>query len=102
MSTVTRTPGETEQHTSATEEEDERPISEAVVAELAAVEGVEPSALTERLYDSIDPDALNDLYRAANERGEHMRLAFTLGDQEVVVESGRRVSVRDADDAPSR
>jgi hypothetical protein len=80
------------------------PIGSAVVEALAAVEGVDPKDLDVRLYDSIDGDALEVLYRTAVERGERLRVAFTIAEYEVVVESDGRVIVRERRDreAPRR
>ncbi|UIP00180.1 hypothetical protein Hbl1158_02070 [Halobaculum sp. CBA1158] len=36
-----------------------RPASERVVDGVAAAEGVEPAALDSRLYDAVDPEALD-------------------------------------------
>jgi hypothetical protein len=74
-------------------------ISSAVVEALAAVENVEPENLDVRLYDSVESDALDELYRATAERAEHLRVAFTLGSYEVVLEDGGQIVVRSRSDA---
>lgn len=102
MSAVTQSTNETERYPLRDEAGDERPISEAVIDAVAAAEGVESSELTERLYDSIDPDALNHLYETATERGEHLRVTFTLGDYEVVVDNEETLLVREPTEQPSR
>lgn len=71
-----------------------KPISEAVITAVAAAEGVDPSELSTRLYDSIDPDALDDLYATACERDSHLRLTFTLCEHEVVIEKEKQIVVR--------
>ncbi|MFB6188598.1 MAG: HalOD1 output domain-containing protein [Halapricum sp.] len=38
-------------------------VSRIVVETIADAEGVEPTDMEERLYDVIDPDALNSLFR---------------------------------------
>jgi hypothetical protein len=73
------------------------PITDAVVEALAAVEGVEPENLDLRLYDSIDGDAVERLYEITADRGERLRLAFTVGEYEVVVDNRGYVAVREPD-----
>lgn len=77
------------------------PISETIVRALAAVENVEPEELGTRLYDSVDPEALDCLYGTAAERSEHLRLAFTVGKYEVVVTDDGNCLVRERSDAAS-
>lgn len=77
------------------------PLSEAIVEALAAVENVEPDELGARLYDSFDPEALDDLYGTAAERSERLRLAFTVDGYEVVVVDDGDFFVRERPDAAS-
>jgi hypothetical protein len=79
----------------------EGPISETIVRALAAVENVEPDELGTRLYDSVDPEALDCLYGTAVERSERFRLAFTVGGYEVIVADGGDCLVRERSDAAS-
>lgn len=102
MSAVTQSTNEPEQYRSEYGQQCDYPISEAVVDAVAAAEGVEPTELTARLHDSIDTDALDRLYESATERGEDLRLAFTFGEYEVVIESERPVLVRESSEDPSR
>jgi hypothetical protein len=76
------------------------PISERIVEALATVENVEPDELGARLYDSVDPEALDSVYGTAAERSERLRLAFTIGDYEVVVSDDGCVLVRERLDGP--
>ena len=71
------------------------PISESIVEALAAVENVQPDQLGTRLYDSLDPEALDCLYGTAVERSEGFRLAFTISGYEVVVADDGRLLVRE-------
>jgi hypothetical protein len=64
---------------------DDGPVSEAIVKALAAVENVEPTDLDVRLYDSVDPEALDRLYETAAERSERLEVSFTIGGYVVVV-----------------
>lgn len=73
---------------------DECPISEAVVRALADAEGVDPVELDARLYDSVDGDALDQVYETAVERGGTFRLEFAVGEYLVVAEAHGRVTVR--------
>lgn len=77
------------------------PISECIVKALAAVENIEPDELGARLYDSVDPEALDSVYGTAAERSERLRLAFTIGDYEVVISDDGNVLVREQLDGPS-
>jgi hypothetical protein len=73
-------------------------ISDTVVEALAAVENVEPEHLDVRLYDSIDSDALDELYQTTAERPERLRVAFTIGTYEVTVADNGQVVVRQRED----
>ncbi|WP_435177419.1 HalOD1 output domain-containing protein [Halorussus sp. AFM4] len=77
------------------------PLSDAVVEALAAVEGVEPENLDVRLYDSVDGDALDRLYEVTAERGERLRVAFTIADYEVTVHDDGRLAVRERTGGPT-
>lgn len=48
---------------SAPQESRERDVSDAVVEKVAAAEGVAPTELDTRLYDVVEPEALNDLFQ---------------------------------------
>ncbi|WP_137284127.1 HalOD1 output domain-containing protein [Halorussus salinisoli] len=75
------------------------PISDAVVEALAVVENVEPEDLDVRLYDSVDGDALDSLYRTTAERSERLSVTFTIAAYEVEVADDGQVVVRErADD----
>ena len=74
------------------------PISETIVRALAAVENVEPDELGTRLYDSVDPEALDRLYGTAVERSEQFRVAFTVDGYEVVVADDGDCLVRERSD----
>lgn len=76
----------------------DRPITDAVVEALAAVEGVDPAALDLRLYDSVDGDAVERLYETTADRDERLRVAFTIDAYEVVVDSDGYVAVRERSD----
>jgi hypothetical protein len=75
------------------------PITQTIVEALAAVENVEPDELGTRLYDSVDPEALDCLYGAAAERSEQLRLAFTVGGYEVILADDGDCLVRERSDA---
>lgn len=77
------------------------PISETIVEALAAVENVEPNELGARLYDSLDPEALDCLYGTAAERSERLQVTFTVAGYEVVVSDDGDFLVREERDGPS-
>lgn len=77
------------------------PLSESIVKALAVVENVEPDELGARLYDSVDPEALDQVYGTAAERSERLRLAFTIDGYEVVVSDDGDLLVRALADGPN-
>ena len=82
---------------------DDTTPSEAVVDAVAAVSGTEPEDLPP-LYDSIDPDALDQLFRrrTGDPGPSETVLSFALGDWNVFVSHGRvRVCDPSGPDDPS-
>lgn len=69
-------------------------ISELVIAAVADAKGVEPWDLDTPLYDVVDPDALNRIFRSTG-RGAHGtgRIIFTMDGCEVVVHGDGDVDV---------
>lgn len=70
-----------------------RELSTAVLAAVADREGVDETDLPERLYDAIDPDALDALFRHA--RGE---VTFEYLDYVVTVDHQGNVDITPADE----
>ncbi|MFC4449631.1 HalOD1 output domain-containing protein [Halorussus aquaticus] len=68
------------------------PLSRTVFAALAGAEGVEPTDLDFELYDYLDPEALDALYRHSSS-GEDWSVTFAVRDYEVRAESSGRVAV---------
>lgn len=66
--------------------------STATVMAVAAAAGVEPDALPP-LYDTIDPDALDDLFRSPHAIRSDVRVSFTYAGCDVVVAGDGDVSV---------
>lgn len=64
------------------------PLSQAVLSAVAIREGVDETELPEPLYDAIDPDALNTLFR--NTTGH---VTFCYIDYIVTVESNGTVTI---------
>jgi len=64
-------------------------LSQAVIYGVAELNGVDPLDLDERLYDCIDPDALDRLFTT----GGCGSLQFTMAGCHVDVSADRRVSV---------
>ncbi len=71
--------------------DDER-VSDAVVRAVAGAEGVDPVDLDVRLYDVLDPDALDRLFRGDSTVG---RVEFTYTGYEVAVHADGRLELAD-------
>lgn len=70
-------------------------LSQTIVYAVAEAKGVDPVDLTERLYDCVDPDALDRLF----DTGGHDAvgsIVFTMAGCKVRVENGQAVVVGDA------
>lgn len=63
-------------------------ISETVVVAVAEARGVDPTELDPRLYDFVDPDALDSLFRS-----DEGSVAFTMAGCHVTVYGSGRVVV---------
>jgi len=66
------------------------PLSHAVVYAVAELNNVDPLDLNERLFDCIDPDALDKLFSGAGACGA---VQFTMAGCHVEVSADRTVSV---------
>ncbi|MFB6140805.1 MAG: HalOD1 output domain-containing protein [Halosimplex sp.] len=102
MSQVPRRTGRAGQDPTTRDVPDDQPISQIVVETVAALEGVEPTDLSATLYEALDPEALDSLHRSTDGRDGSLRIAFTFGGYEVVVESGDRITVRDLSESRVR
>lgn len=69
-------------------------VSETVIRAVAASTDRCPADLDVRLYDAIDPDALDSLYEFDVASRPGQRVSFPLGDHRVVVDESRTVHVR--------
>jgi len=69
-------------------------VSEAVVHAVSAVENSRPRALPS-LYGTVNPEALNDLFRPENERDtrQHDTVSFRFSDSIVTVGADDRIRV---------
>jgi len=67
-------------------------LSESVVYAVAEAKDVDPVDLTERLYDCIDPDALDSLFPPQQTAGT---VAFPMAGCRVEIEGGRVILVTD-------
>lgn len=82
--------------------------SERVVTAIAEREGVDPVDLDERLYDAVDPDALDALFAdvADSDEPPSVQVAFTCCGYDVTVSDPvdvtleQRKETGEADDAP--
>ncbi|MFB6302120.1 MAG: HalOD1 output domain-containing protein [Haloferacaceae archaeon] len=70
-------------------------IGGVVVEALAAARGEDALDLDSRLYDHLDPDALNRLYDHADATGAEWRFEFAADEFDVIVRSTGRVSVEE-------
>lgn len=77
----------------------EQPLSESVVRAIAEAEGIEPERVASRIYDVVDPDALDRLFESPNDQipREDAQLTFRLDDYEVLIQGGELVMVRPHD-----
>lgn len=74
-------------------------ISTAIADMVARRRGVDPTDDDFRLYDFLDPDALDDLYAHSRRHGDaSWRLEFDLGEEAVVVRSDGVVQLDDEHD----
>ena len=73
-------------------------LSSAIIAAVATVADTEPTEL-EPLYDCVDPDALNALFRPLSEDRprSHGYLSFSLGEYEVAVHGHGEIIVNAPD-----
>lgn len=74
----------------------DRRLSTSVVLAVANALETDPLALDERLYDVIDPDALDRLFDAGSGDGGPRRLSFELAGCSVLVRADGHVVVRRA------
>lgn len=72
----------------------EEPLSTVVVEALAAATGEDPTSIDFHLYDAVDFEALDALYRHAQESGGTWQMEFTVEGFDVVAHSDGRVSVQ--------
>jgi hypothetical protein len=70
-------------------------VSNTVVRALADINDTTPEELDLRLYDAVDPDALDSLFSRDEARP---RVSFSVGDWRVVVDESRSVYVRTAEE----
>jgi hypothetical protein len=77
----------------------DQPLSESIVRAVASAEGIEPEQVASRIYDSVDPDALDRLFNAPSEdiKRQDAQLFFKLDNHEVIIQGGELVIVRPID-----
>lgn len=71
-------------------------VSTKIAREVAALEGVDPTSLTPRLGEVIDPDAVDALFTDGDVDGH---LVFTYCGHRVLVRNGRSVTVEPGADS---
>ncbi|WP_227373621.1 HalOD1 output domain-containing protein [Haladaptatus halobius] len=72
------------------------PMTETIIEAIAEAADADATQL-EPLYESVDPDALDDLFDRHSSASVPARVTFRHEGFEVVVEHDRRVEVRDLD-----
>jgi len=77
------------------------PLSQTIVYAVAETKGVDPMDLSERLYDCIDPDALDRLFKTGR-HGSGGTVLFKMAGCRVEVQDGGAVVVTELVDEPSR
>jgi len=97
MSHAIRHAGESGQRLLTATVPDGTPVSQVIVETVARVEGTEPTDLSIQLYDSIDPEALDNLYETPNGQG-HPRVVFTFSEYEIVI-AEQCITIRERADA---
>lgn len=83
--------------------QESKPISERIFEALAKRESVEPADLAIPLYESVDPDALDALFRSAGAGPDDatIQVEFTHGEHDVLVTADGSVRVSKAAREPS-
>jgi len=77
------------------------PPSETVVLAVAEAKGVDPTALDDRLYDIVDPDALDRLFHTTSgTTAEGAAIVFRMAGCRVEVDADGRVTAELLDDQP--
>lgn len=69
-------------------------LSVSIIRAVATVAGVDPLSLQPRLYDVIDPDALETLV-ATNTAQSEIRVTFVFGAYKITVTQAGEIIVRD-------
>lgn len=75
---------------------DGRPPSIAVVEAIAAMDGIDPTELDVVLYDYLDPDALDRLFRS--QTGGDLEVEFRVRDLLVTIRADGSLGIRTIDD----
>jgi len=77
-----------------THDPQERSIVVSIVRAVASVSGVDPLSVKPRLYDVVDPDALETLL-SADSAGSDVHVSFPFGSCAVTVTAAGTIIVRD-------
>lgn len=81
--------------------ESEEPLSTAVVVAVTTAAGLDPGEIEEPLYEVIDPEALDDLFRTqeGTDVAPDSEVSFTLAGHRVTISAGETIAVRPLDDS---
>ncbi len=77
-----------------THDPQEQSIVVSIIRAVASVSGVDPLSVKPRLYDVVDPDALETLL-SADSTGSDVRISFPFGSCAVTVTAAGTIIVRD-------
>ncbi|UPW01514.1 hypothetical protein M0R88_05260 [Halorussus gelatinilyticus] len=83
-------------HSASNDPDDDEPLARTILDALAEASDRPVDELSVRLYDVVDPDALNDLFRPTRSgpARDGGRVAFTLGEFVVELHASGNVFVR--------
>jgi hypothetical protein len=82
---------DTQTHCFTYNESADQSIGVSIIRSVASVSGVDPLSLQPRLYDVVDPDALERLFSSVS---NEMRITFSFGAYEVTVTGAGDIYVR--------
>jgi hypothetical protein len=90
------------QHKAVYEAEADEPVSSVVTRAIADAKDVDPIDLDERLYDHVDPSALDQLFDAkvSTEVGRDGLVSFSMAGYRVEIEGNREVVLTPLFDSP--
>jgi len=89
-----------ETHTFGYDRSDPQSIGVAIARAVASVSGVDPLSLEPRLYDVIDPDAVETLL-SSEKTTSNVRITFSFGRYTVTITRSGEIIVQDESPTPT-